>query len=62
MREYEFDVEYETKLTFIVSADSYEEAVEKLEDKALSEDLGSGGHCDWVVATCLETGKRIYLS
>lgn len=58
MKEYEFEVEFTTTMTFTIEADSYEEAVKKLEDEAREENLGSGAHCDLIEAVYTETGEK----
>lgn len=58
MNEYEFDVEYTTSVTVAIEADSYEEAVKKLEDEVRETELGSGAHCDLIEAVYTETGEK----
>ena len=62
MKEYEFEVEFTTTMTFTIEADSLEEAVEKLEDEAREEDLGSGAHCDLIEAVYTETSEKYFFA
>lgn len=62
MKEYEFEVEFTTTMTFTIEADSLEEAVEKLEDEAREENLGSGAHCDLIEAVYTETGEKYFFA